>query len=134
AVLTLSLGIGANTAIFSVVNALVFNPLPYRDPHQLVWVTNVFRGDEIIGASVYLTFQAESKTFDHLAAFSAGTIQLAGQDEPERLNSVRATASLFPALGVAPRLGRAVTAEEDPPRAPPLVILLPHFLPRPLCA
>src|SRR5262249_21193873 len=127
AVLTLSLGIGANTAIFSVVNALVFNPLPYRDAHQLVWVTNVFRGDEIIGASVYLTFQAESKTFDHLAAFSAGTIQLAGQDEPERLNSVRATASLFPALGVAPRLGRAFTAEEDRPGAPPVVILSHDF-------
>src|SRR5262249_41984080 len=83
--------------------------------------------DEIIGASVYLTFQAESKTFDHLAAFSAGTIQLAGQDEPERLNSVRATASLFPALGVAPRLGRAFTAEEDRPGAPPVVILSHDF-------
>src|SRR5262245_44233814 len=86
AVLTLALGIGANTAIFSVVNSLVFNPLPYRDSQQLVWVTNVFREDEIIGANVYLTWQAQSKTFEHLAAFSAGTIQLAGQDEPELIN------------------------------------------------
>jgi predicted permease len=123
AVLTLALGIGANTAIFSVVNALVFNPLPYRDPQQLVWVTNVFRGDELIGADMYFTYQAESKTFDHLAAYVAGTMNLSGQGEPEQVNYVRATASVFPAIGVAPWLGRTFTPEEDQPGAPPVVVL-----------
>jgi len=123
AALTLSLGIGANTAIFSVVNALVFNPLPYPDPQRLVWVTNVFRGDELIGSDMYSTFQAESKTFDHLAAYESATMNLSGQGEPEQVNYVRATASVFPAIGVAPRLGRTFTPEEDQPGAPPVAVL-----------
>jgi len=123
AALTLSLGIGANTAIFSVVNALVFNPLPYPDPQRLVWVTNVFRGDELIDSGMYFTFQAESKTFDHLAAYESATMNLSGQGEPEQFNYVRATASVFPAIGVAPRLGRAFTPEEDQPGAPPVAVL-----------
>jgi putative ABC transport system permease protein len=127
AVLTLALGIGANTAIFSVVNALVFNPLPYRDPQQLVWITDVFRGNEALGSDLYLIWQAQSKTFDHLATFIPGTIQLTGQDKGERIYQVAATASLFPALGVAPRLGRAFTPEEDRPGAPPVMILSHEF-------
>src|SRR5262245_8323632 len=123
AALTLSLGIGANTAIFSVVNALVFNPLPYPDPQQLVWVTNVFRGDEIIGGGEYFTFQAESKTVDHLAAYIAGSSILRGQGEPEQVNFVVATASVFPTLGVAPLLGRTFTPEEDQPGASPVAVL-----------
>jgi putative ABC transport system permease protein len=123
AALTLSLGIGANTAIFSVVNALVFNPLPYPDPQRLVWVTNVFRGDELIDSNMYFTFQAESKTFDHLAAYESATMNLSGQGEPEQVNYVRATASVFPAIGVAPRLGRTFTPEDDQPGAPPVAVL-----------
>src|SRR5262247_3732831 len=88
AALTLGLGIGANTAIFSVVNALVFNPLPYPDPQRLVWVTNVFRGDEIIGADMYFNYQAESKTFDYLAAYDSGSKNLREQGEPEVVNIV----------------------------------------------
>src|SRR5262245_61791164 len=106
AALTLSLGIGANTAIFSVVNALVFKPMPYPDAQRRGWVTNDFRGDELIGAAEYFTFQAESKTFDHLAAYVAGTINLREQGETELVNHVWATASVFPAIGVAPWLGR----------------------------
>ena len=123
AALTLSLGIGANTAIFSVVNALVFNPLPYPDPQRLVWVANVFRGDELIGGVMYFTYQAESKTLDHLAAYEVGTMTVEGGDEPEGVNCARATASVFPTLGVAPLLGRAFTAEEDQPGASPVVVL-----------
>jgi putative ABC transport system permease protein len=127
AVITLSLGIGANTAVFSVVNALVFNPLPYPNPAQLVWVTENFQGNEIIGAEAYLIWQAQSKTFDHMAAFTAGTTRLGGQDDPEVINQVRASASLFPALGVAPRLGRSFTPEETLPGGQPVIILSHDF-------
>src|SRR5262245_37583134 len=127
AVLTLALGIGANTAIFSVVNALVFNPLPYPDPQRLVWVTNVFRGDEMIGVSDYRTYQTQSKTFDGLAAFDVYTRILTVQDESAPVNIVQATASLFPTLGVAPRLGRAFTPEEARPGGPRVIILSHEF-------
>src|SRR5499427_4731808 len=123
AALTLSLGIGANTAIFSVVNALVFNPLPYPDPQRLVWVTNVFRGNEMIGVSDYRTYQTQSKAFDWLAAFDVGGRILTTPDGPAPVNVVQATASLFPTLGVAPQLGRAFTPEEARPGAPPVIIL-----------
>lgn len=127
AVITLALGIGANTAIFSVVNALVFNPLPYPEPQQLVWVTDVFRGDEMIGVSDYRTYQTQSKTFDGLAAFDVYTRILTVQDESAPVNIVQATASLFPTLGVAPRLGRAFTPEEARPGGPPVIILSYEF-------
>src|SRR5262245_54539922 len=104
AVCTLALGIGANTAIFSVVNALVLNPLPYPDPQRLVWVTSIFRGNEVVGADLYFVWREHSKTFDELAAFEAGTAVAMDQGESERARLVSATASLFPALGVAPRL------------------------------
>jgi len=70
-----------------------------------------------------LRYQAQAQTFEHLAAFEAGTTTLAGQSEPERVNLVRATASLFPTLGVAPWLGRAFTSEEDQPGAPPVAVI-----------
>jgi putative ABC transport system permease protein len=124
AVLTLSLGIGANTAIFSVVNAVFLKPLPYPDPQRLVWITGVIFETELIGAADYIHFQERSKTFDHLAAFSSsGQIYLTGRGEPERLDLVEVTTTLFPALGVAPQLGRAFTPEEDRPGGPPVVIL-----------
>src|SRR5215475_5414208 len=127
AALTLAFGIGANTAIFSVVNPLVFNPLPYPHPAHLVWVTQDFQGNEIIGAEAYLTWQAQSKTLDHMAAFRAGTIRVGEQDEPEMINQVWASASLFPTLGVAPRLGRSFTPEETLPGGPPVIILSHDF-------
>jgi hypothetical protein len=64
---------------------------------------------------MYFTYQAESKTFEQLAAFEVGTMNLSGQGEPEQVNYVSATASLFLAIGVAPRLGRAFTPEESDP-------------------
>jgi predicted permease len=112
AVLALALGIGANTAIFSVVNAVLLRSLPYYDPQRLVWVTGVFGGMESTRAVDYLHMQAESKAFEHLVAFNWGNIYLTGRGEPERLDYVRVTANLFPALGVAPQLGRAFTPEE----------------------
>jgi putative ABC transport system permease protein len=123
AVLTLALGIGANTAIFSVVNAVLLKPLPYPDPQRLVWITEVLHGAELNGAADYIHWREQSKTFDHLIAFTTGQIYLTGRGEPERLDVVRATANLVPALGIAPQLGRAFTPEEDRPGGDSVVIL-----------
>src|SRR5262245_1969839 len=128
AVLALALGIGANTAIFSVVNTVLLRPLPYYDPQRLVWVAEVMRhGDEIYGAADYLHWREQSKTFDHLVSFAPGSIYLMGRGQPATVASIRATANLFPALGVAPQLGRAFTTEEDRPGAEPVVILSHAF-------
>jgi predicted permease len=133
AMLTLALGIGANTAIFSVVNAVLLKPLPYYDPQRLVFVTENKRGKDIewegeyAGSIDYIIWQAESKAFDHLVAFDWTNAYLTGRGEPERLDSVWATANLFPALGVAPQLGRAFTPEEDRPGGARVVVLSHSF-------
>jgi hypothetical protein len=94
AMLTLALGIGANTAIFSIVNAVLLKPLPYYNPQRLVLVTEVppekdgVRGGEYAGSIDYILWQAESKAFDHLVAFDCKNIYLTGRGEPERLESV----------------------------------------------
>src|SRR5262245_23707125 len=133
AVLTLALGIGANTAIFSVVNGVLLRPLPYYDPQQLVYVTGILEGtkggkraagrEEVSGAADYLHLRAESKSFDHLVLFMPVQVYLTERGEPERLDALRVTANLFPALGVAPQLGRAFTPEEDKPGVAPVAIL-----------
>jgi putative ABC transport system permease protein len=129
AVLTLALGIGANTAIFSVVNAVLLKPLPYYDPQRLCWVTEGFQlfGEENTIDEHYFYWQAQSKTFDHLVAYYSGNLYLTGRGEPERLDYVVATANLFPALGVAPQLGRVFTPEEHQPGSAPVAILSHAF-------
>src|SRR5215470_14683074 len=133
AVLALALGIGANTAIFSVVNAVLLKPLPYFDPQRLVLVTELppekegVRGEEYAGSIDYILWRAESKAFEHLVAFDSGNVFLTRRGEPERLDAVRATANIFAALGVAPQLGRAFMPEEDRPGGAPVVILSHAF-------
>jgi hypothetical protein len=129
AVLTLALGIGANTAIFSVVNAVLLKPLPYYDPQGLFWVTEGFQlfGEENTIDEHYFYWQAQSKSFDHLVAYHSGNLYLTGRGEPERLDYVEATANLFPALGVAPQLGRVFAPEEHQPGSAPVAILSHAF-------
>ncbi len=137
AVLTLALGIGANTAIFSVVNAVLLRPLPYYDPERLVYITGVNEDEkggkrakgreELSGVADYLHWQADSKSFDHLVIFMSGQLYLTGRGEPEQLYTIRATANLFPALGVAPQLGRAFTPEEDRPGGDAVAVLSHAF-------
>ncbi len=125
AVFTLSLGIGANTAIFSVVNAVLLNPVPYYDPQRLVWVTEIFANRDLRCAFAphYTYWQAQSQAFEHLVAYEWKRIDLTGRGEPERLESLSITANLFPALGVAPQVGRAFTPEEDQPEAARVALL-----------
>jgi hypothetical protein len=106
AVLTLALGIGANTAIFSVVNAVLLRSLPYRDPDRLVIVSAAAGWD-------FLVWRDQAKKFERIAAFSPSIVNFTGSGDPERLSVGFISADLFATLGVAPAPGRTFTPEED---------------------
>jgi len=117
AVLTLALGIGANTAIFSVVNVLLFKPLPYPDSERLMqlYKFNTARGREY-GTWEYPKFEMlrdQNRSFDPVAAFQDYEVTITGDAEPERVNFEFVSASYFPLLGVSPVIGRTFSAEED---------------------
>jgi putative ABC transport system permease protein len=115
AVLTLSLGIGANSAIFSVVNAVLLRPLPYQDPDRLVMI-NYYRKimpNDFVLAAEFFEWRDQAKSFEQIAACRFDTADLTGSGEPERLNAGFVSADLFAALGVAPALGRTFTQAED---------------------
>src|SRR6266498_581421 len=114
AVLTLALGIGANTAIFSVVNTVLLKPLPYAEPDRLamLWTDNPKQGVHEEGTSypTFLDWRAPSHSFAELALCSRGNpVVLTGTDEPERELGEYVSANLFPLLGVKPVLGRTLT-------------------------
>jgi putative ABC transport system permease protein len=115
AVITLTLAIGVNTTIFSVVNAVLLKALPFREPQQLVSVHKVQDGGGLpgIAAYQYLAWKDRNNTFDDLAAFSDDNFNLTGNGEPERISCARVTASLFTTLGVQPVRGRFFLPEED---------------------
>ncbi|HVF43315.1 MAG TPA: ABC transporter permease [Pyrinomonadaceae bacterium] len=127
AVAALALGVGANSAIFSVVNAVVLRPLPYKDPERLValWVGLNQKGFEELEVSApeFTDFRTRSSSFERVAAYSAGGFNMTGAGEPERIQGLNATADLFPALGVAPLKGRAFTEEEDRPGGDGVVVI-----------
>ncbi|MFL6276266.1 MAG: ABC transporter permease [Blastocatellia bacterium] len=117
AVLTLSLGIGATTAIFSVVNAVLIRRLPISEPERVVAIHNQLPRLNLPRTSVsalhYLDYSSKTDVFEATAALSQRNFNLTGVDAPLRLQAGRATASLFPMLGVTPLAGRAFTDEED---------------------
>jgi hypothetical protein len=117
AVLTLALGIGANTAIFSVVNAVILRPLPFAAPDRLVavWVTSL-RSGATRGPASYPDFtdwRAQNHVFEHMAAFRTGDFTLTGTDEPAHVFGGVVSADLFPLLGAQAKLGRTFRPEED---------------------
>jgi len=117
AVLTLALGIGVNSAIFSMVNALLIKALPFQNPAQLV-VVNPQASDNGLSAIAgyeYLSWKERSQSFENLAAYSNDNFNLSGRGEPERLSCAEVTSSLFPLLGVQPLKGRTFLPEEDRP-------------------
>jgi putative ABC transport system permease protein len=129
AALTLALGIGANTAIFSVVNAVLLRSLPYHDPGRLV-LLSYYRAtllSDFANGAEFLEWRAQAKAFEQLAACRFDTVDLTGNLEPERLDVSYASADLFATLGVAPALGRAFTPEEDMPANTQAVILSDGF-------
>jgi predicted permease len=127
AVLTLALGIGANTAIFSVVNATLLRPLPFPHPERLVVIQNQYKaiGLDSASASVadYIDYRKQRHLFSEVAAVNTDDFNLTGVDRPERLQCGEATSGLFTVLGVRPLLGRVFTYEEDQPGRNQVVLL-----------
>jgi MacB-like periplasmic core domain len=113
AVVTLALGIGANTALFSVVNGVLLNPLPYFQPEALVAVyasTPQFHHSSIAYPN-FLDWRRQNQSFERLAVFKSDSVNLTGMGEPERLSEEMISASFFPTLGVKPILGRGFTEQ-----------------------
>ncbi|MFL5578191.1 MAG: ABC transporter permease [Gemmatimonadaceae bacterium] len=130
-VLTLALGLGANAAIFSVVDAVLLRPLPYREPQRLamVWEANRDRKSDrnVVSPANFLDWRAQNGVFEEMAAAFDWHANLTGLGEPEEVSIELATASLFPLLGVQPALGRVYTAREDLPNGEPVVLLSDAF-------
>jgi putative ABC transport system permease protein len=120
AILILALGIGANTAIFSVMDAVLLRPLPFPDSHQLVllWDSYGSKGNyAAVSYPNFLDWRAWSHSFSGMAALNGSSYVLTGQGEPVHLEGMTASASLFQVLGVQPILGRRFLLEEDQPHA-----------------
>ncbi len=127
-IVALALGIGANTAIFSVVNAVLLRALPYENAGRLLVIYSGGAQDTEVDAPLsypdFVDYKNEAQTLEHVAAYSkSGTFISAGGDEPERVWGAEVSAELFPLLGVRPALGRFFTAEEDQPGKPSVVVL-----------
>jgi len=127
AVLTLTLGIGANTAIFSVIRGVLLRPLPFPEPDGLMLAVGVI-GSQRAGVTApdFIDWRAGSRTLD-LAAMTTYNANLTGIDEPERVTAARVTANYFAVLGVRPLLGRVFTPDEEPEGAPHVVVLTEGF-------
>jgi putative ABC transport system permease protein len=132
AIVTLALGIGANTAIFTVVERFLLRPLPYKDPARLVQVWNTYppiMPQTPNSAGDFKDFRQRAQTLSEMAAYidTPRGVNLTGEGEPQRLEFRYATSGLFPLLGVTPVAGRNFNAEEDVPGSSP-VVLMSHRL------
>jgi putative ABC transport system permease protein len=128
AVLTLALGIGANTAIFSLVNGVLLRPLPYRNPNRLtmIWEKSRDGSPENVGYATYLDWKSQNKSFEEIAIYSSWQPVLQA-GEPEQLGGLRVTSNYFRTLGIYPEIGRDFLPEEDVPNANK-VVMLSHSL------
>ena len=117
AVTALALGIGANTAIFSVVNAVLLRPLPFDAPERLMSIVSVRRGKITRAASYpdYADWKAQSNSFERMACYAGGDYILTGQDGPMRLQGATIDPDLLPLLGASPALGRGFVPDEGKP-------------------
>ena len=127
AVLSLAIGIGANTSIFSVANALLFRPLPYDNPERLVILWNRSLGlgitQDWFSTAQYFDIKNGHHGFEQIAIAIGGNYNLTGSGDPERVGAVRISSSLLPMLGARPALGRLLTQDEDLPGVPSTAIL-----------
>ncbi len=130
AIIALALGIGANSAIFSIINSVLLRPLPYADPDRLVviWETNPSLSEDLrlrneASPANFLDWKAQQTVFEDMGAFNWNTYNLTGGDMPEQLVGNPVTASIFSTLGVKPLLGRVIQPEDDQEGAPLVVVL-----------
>ncbi|HLY62317.1 MAG TPA: ABC transporter permease [Terriglobia bacterium] len=128
AVLTLALGIGANTAVFSVVNGVLLRPLPFPEPDKLLWMQSASLGASNwsggpLSPPDFKDIRDQNKSFDHLAAFFDNPSILAGTGEPERVSAAAVSMDFFETLGAKPFLGRTFLAEDEQVETPQVVIL-----------
>jgi putative ABC transport system permease protein len=128
AIIALALGIGANTAIFSIVNAIIFRPLPFKNPDRIltVWENHQLRDGperEWTSPPTFQDWKEQNQVFENIAAFGGIAPTLTGQDEPVQLNGLAVSYNMFSVLGVEPFLGRTFTPEEDKNGGEPVAIL-----------
>ena len=125
AVLTLALGIGANTAIFSVVNAVLLNPLPYREPDRLVaiWENVPTHGRWRASPANFFDWKKQNTVFEDVVAFSGSAMTITGDGEPQQLIGARVSSGYFGVVGIQPLLGRSFAPEEHEPGKGQVVIL-----------
>ena len=130
AVVAIALGVGANTAIFSVVNAVLLKPLSYKEPSQLVLIQHHYPKLDLratVSAAGYAYYRDNVKSFSDVAAISGFSVNLTGEGEPERLAGMQVTANLFPALGAQAAEGRTFAAEENEAGRGKVVVLSDGF-------
>src|SRR5437879_1902891 len=127
AVLTLAIGIGANTAIFSVIEGVLLKPLPYPRSHELVTLDHAAPGINLARAGAapfqYFTYREEGRVFQDVGLWNTGTVSVTGLAEPEEVRTLFVTDGVLPMLGVQPKLGRLFTRTDDAPGSPETVVL-----------
>ena len=127
AVLTLAIGIGANTAIFSVIEGVLLKPLPYAASDQLVTIDHAAPGVNLpsVGAAPfqYFTYREQGRVFQDVGLWNTGTVSVTGLAEPEEVSTLFVTAGVLPILGVQPMLGRVFSTTDDSPGSPETVVL-----------
>ena len=131
AIITLALGIGANTAIFSVVNAVLLRPLPFREPARLVRVYSEFPTMELrkfwLSPPELIDIEKEAKSWEAIGAWAPGGQNIGTESEPLRVTSAAVTRGLIETLGVPPELGRNFTPEEDRNGGPNVALICTAF-------
>jgi putative ABC transport system permease protein len=127
AVLTLALGIGANTAIFSVINGVVLRPLPFPKPQQLVYITSQFPKTNLdhfpLDGAEFIELRERTHAFKDVGAYAVGAVNVGADESPRRVTSAVASASLFSTMGVPPVAGRTFHQEETMPNGPAVVVI-----------
>ena len=129
AVLTLALSIGANTAIFSVVNAVLFHSFPYKDPNKLLLIAEKRREMNLLSLSYpdFVDWRSQNQVLESMGGVRRWNPNLTGAGEPERLQAAMVTAEIFRTLGISPQLGRVFEEDEDRPSAERVIVLSHNF-------